>query len=724
MGNRHAYHNLHLQRGPFTPSDHTPIIATLSNNPIQIPIKPRNSFHRADWESYQQDLSINSPPTKEHPTLQDIDNYINNFNSQIEQATNNNIPKITYRTIPGIKPNNTIREIQQTLNFYQTLMDRFGVNPELLRLFNTLKHKLRDEYNTLSTQLWNNILQDLDHQEDPTLFWRSIRKLSASDQTPLKYILDDNNIKIDEDKDIESEFRNYYSNIYKDTDPPNNNFNQQNIQLVDTTVTNFQDILIPYDYADINRLTDEFPPISNKELLDTLKTFKQKAPGPSGITTLQLKNLPHNMIDTLITIFNMTISAGYFPDNFKIAEMIQIPKDSGLHTKNFRPISLLETHGKLLDKILNNRFKELINKHNLNNTRQHGFRVQHGTHTALALLYETISNHTAIGGSIDVTLRDVSKAFDRVWHQGLKYKLLLIQHIHPCFLKILTNYLDNRQAKLRINNYIGPLFPLERGVPQGACLSPTLYTFYIHDLPEPITNSDYISFADDITQITFSHFKGPKFIANTTAKAIKQINDFENDWKIQTNTSKFKIILINRYKTHPINVNGTLYNYTNMGKVLGLKLGTFGLRNHIKYRRDTAKATLGKLQRFRPISTKNKLKLYKSLVLSKLTYPPVPLNATCKTNMRTLQVIQNKSLRFATNTHYPDLTTNSALHQRLNIKPLNQILHSQATATWEKLRNNFPTQYNQIVTQSTSTRHRNWPSSRLQAEGPTPSPLY
>ena len=157
--------------------------------------------------------------------------------------------------------------------------------------------------------------------------------------------------------------------------------------------------------------------------------------------------------------------------------MIQIPKDQGLHTKNFRPISLLETHGKLLDKILYNRFNTLITQHDLNNHRQHGFKVQHGTHTALALLYENISNDISRNCSVDITLRDVSKAFDRVWHQGLKYKLTNINNIHPCFLKILSNYLDNRQARLRINNYTGPPFPLERGVPQGACLSPITILF-------------------------------------------------------------------------------------------------------------------------------------------------------------------------------------------------------------------------------------------------------
>ena len=389
------------------------------------------------------------------------------------------------------------------------------------------------------------------------------------------------------------------------------------------------------------------------------------------------------MFDYLLTAFNMTISAGYFPNPFKIADMIQIPKNTGLHTKNFRPISLLETHGKLLDKILNNRFNDLLTKHNLHNPRQHGFKVQHGTHTALALLYENISTNISRGCAVDITLRDVSKAFDRVWHKGLKYKLTLINNIHPCFLKILANYLDNRHARLRINNYTGPTFPLERGVPQGACLSPTLYTFYIHDLPEPIPNSDYIAFADDITQITFSHFRHNNHVSRTTQRAIEQINNYENKWKIQTNTDKFTIIPIqlNAANTPPITIENTRHNYTKLGKVLGLKLSSFGLRPHASYRHAIALKTRKTLHRFRGLSTNNQTKLYKSLVQSQLTYPPFTLNTISTPNLKKLQAQQNLSLRSITNTHYPNLTNNSTLHDRLSIQSLNQIIHTQANNT-------------------------------------------
>ena len=68
-------------------------------------------------------------------------------------------------------------------------------------------------------------------------------------------------------------------------------------------------------------------------------------------------------------------------------------------------------------------------------------------------------------------------------------------------MRLLSDYLTDRSADIRIDDYIGPTFSLNSGVPQGDCLSPTLFTFYTHDLPDPVGNTHYISYADDITQI-------------------------------------------------------------------------------------------------------------------------------------------------------------------------------------------------------------------------------
>ena len=96
---------------------------------------------------------------------------------------------------------------------------------------------------------------------------------------------------------------------------------------------------------------------------------------------------------------------------------------------------------------------------NLQNPRQHGFRNTRGTHTAIAILSELIVTAIGKGNKVNVVLRDISKAFDKVWHDGLRIKL--IQANLPSYLiRIISNYFENRTAAIRIGTFIGQKFPL------------------------------------------------------------------------------------------------------------------------------------------------------------------------------------------------------------------------------------------------------------------------
>lgn len=131
--------------------------------------------------------------------------------------------------------------------------------------------------------------------------------------------------------------------------------------------------------------------------------------------------------------------------------------------------------------------------------RQHGFRKSRGTHTALAIIIDTIAMAKANKEQVNLILRDIKKTFDKVWHTGLKCKLL--KTTLPTYMKkILCDYLTDRLIYIQIGNFLGPPFELENGVPQGGCLSPTLFIFYTSDMPQPTPYSEYVTFADDITQ--------------------------------------------------------------------------------------------------------------------------------------------------------------------------------------------------------------------------------
>ena len=200
--------------------------------------------------------------------------------------------------------------------------------------------------------------------------------------------------------------------------------------------------------------------------------MKHKAPGPNKHTANQLNNLPPNITKFLTEIFNHSLSAGYFSNSYKHATMTLIPKagNSGTAVKDKRPISLLNVDGKLLDKILNKRLYTFLEENNLQNERQHGFRRNRGTQTAIFTLHETISKHLSLKQennlqnerqhgfrrnrgtqtailtlhetiskhlSLKHVCRDINKAFDKIWHTGLKYKITELG-LHSCYEKTLS----------------------------------------------------------------------------------------------------------------------------------------------------------------------------------------------------------------------------------------------------------------------------------------------
>ena len=731
LGNDKIFHNIHLAEGPFTSSDHMPIVAKITANPIRIPIRTRFQFGRADWEGYQDKLRAVATPNLTSMKKEDIDHHIEVWTKKIKDVSEETIPKLQYRIAPGVKPTAEIIEIQRQYNELRSHINSNGTNNQLYSRLCYLRRKLRDEYIKLQDKTWNDLMQKIEIDAcDPKKFWSSIKRFSGNSKQKIPYIQDEEGNRLTAPETKEPLFREHWKKILRN-DQEDDLFDGDNINMVENEIAEREGEIKPFAESSPSRLIG-CPPITMEELEKAIKKFKQRSPGPSGITANQLKNLPENMLRYLLTMLNHCLSIGYFPEKWKVAEMIFLPKPEGSQHQvaNYRPISLLDVEGKVFDRILNDRFTMFVEHNNLTNPRQHGFRRARGTNTALACFHEKISNNMTKErkSRTDVVLRDVSKAFDKIWHHGLKYKLLKA-NMPTCLLKTISSFLDNRFATVRLENYIGPKFQLLSGVPQGACLSPSLYSFYTHDLGEPDQGCDYVAYADDITQIVEYRGCGKhKEAAKKTAKSIKKINDFEKKWKIKTNTNKFKVLPMSRQLTAPIDVDGSILSYTRKGKVLGLKMCSSGIREQVTYRKSIAKANLTKIKRFQRLSQRTKLRLYKGLVLPALTYPAVPLNTVSRTSMVELQRVQNEGLRFVTNTKWYDFKTSESIHQETQMEAVNVLIHRLSSNIWKKIQEDFPATYASLKNEDEIpehwTRHKYFPSSRKKAEEDPPAPLY
>ena len=731
LANEQANLNYHISPGPHTSSDHIPIVLKISNNLIQIPIKARRQYTKADWDSYEKHLGeMPTLSNNANPSVPQLDEFIEQWNKQVTEAMDRFIPLINHRTIPGVQPNEAILEARAQITFMQQIIASFGACSQAYRTINEQRRRISDEYSSLQKESWDSIVSNLQDEKDSSKFFSGIKRYMGNSKRHSIKISDNHGNFLLTPEEQEPAFRNHWKNVFR-IDLDTINHDEEHLELVESTVSQQSQQLTPL--ANSNSTLDEnFPPVSVEELGKIIKALRHKAPGPTGITAHALKHLPENMLVNLTFIFNYSLAIGHFPSCYKKAIMIFIPKGNPnsktteLLASNHRPISLTEVTGKMLDSILNKRFSQHLTTNNLHHPDQHGFRPGRGCHTALACLHETLSKAHHENKRIGVILRDVSKAFDKVWTDGLKFKLLQ-SNLHPQLLRCLASYISDRQATISIGPHLGPAFQLESGVPQGGCLSPSLFNFFTRELPRPAVDGAEVTniiYADDVTQIVTSPSSSRQVLHKKIEKAAKQLSEFEAKWLIKTNTSKFKVITnttIGRPVPPPV-IDGIPIQPCNTGQCLGLTFSLKGYGTHIAKKKVLCGKQLMRLYRFRKLSVRRKRHLYLSFIRPSLIYPATPLHAERKSNLKKLQVIQNRALKFILQPDTYHITAEE-LHRRAKLEPLNQVLHTHASKTWSTIKMGIPDMYAKL---SAPFAHRTQVllSSRKSAEADKPEPQY
>ena len=124
-------------------------------------------------------------------------------------------------------------------------------------------------------------------------------------------------------------------------------------------------------------------------------------------------------------------------------------KDSPTIPNNYRPISLLSIIGKLMERYIHNHLTQHLLDNNIITPFQSGFRNGDSTVNQQLFLYHEFSKTLDANKEIRVVFCDISKAFDRVWHRGLLFKLRSIG-ISDDLIDWLSKYLDNRQQRVCI----------------------------------------------------------------------------------------------------------------------------------------------------------------------------------------------------------------------------------------------------------------------------------
>lgn len=404
----------------------------------------------------------------------------------------------------------------------------------------------------------------------------------------------------------------------------------------------------------------------------------KKAPGPDGIRNSALRALPPVALKYFAGLCNAAFRLQHFPQVWRTADVVMIPKPgkSRKVPSNYRPISLLSALGKLFEKTLLVRLQEEIDFLELLPAEQHGFRARHSTVHQLVRVVEYIVRGYNWRHCVGGLFLDISKAFDRVWHAGLVWKVSRFG-ISKTLVSLIRSYLQQRTFRVRAGTSYSTARPITAGVPQGSLLGPVLYLLYASDMPRNIPGTIVAQYADD-TAILASSLR-PELATRRLQAAADRLELWTRRWRIEVNADKSTAVLFHRLiKPKPFGhviIGGSRVWWckeaTYLGVVLDQRL-TFA--SHIQMTRRKAYAAVQMLfpllSRQSSLSIGNKVLLYKTCIRPVMTYAAPAWGFSSKTNWKRLQAVQSKVLRMAANS--PWYIRNSNLHRDLDIPMINE----------------------------------------------------
>ena len=270
--------------------------------------------------------------------------------------------------------------------------------------------------------------------------------------------------------------------------------------------------------------------ISTNQIIDIIQKYStKKSHGCDDISVAMLQLCASKVALPLSLIFKECLLTGKFPDCWKAANVVPIHKKNSRQLKmNYRPISLLPICGKIFEKIIFDQVYSYLNKNKLISSNQSGFRPGDSTIYQLisitSKIYESFENYD----ETRALFLDISKAFDKVWHEGLIYKLNC-NGISGNLLNLFANYLHNRQQRVVLNGTSSDWKNIQAGVPQGSVLGPLLFLVYINDLTDNIT-SEMRLFADDSS--LFTTVNGTNQTHEKLEKDLETITNWAHQWKM------------------------------------------------------------------------------------------------------------------------------------------------------------------------------------------------
>ena len=466
-------------------------------------------------------------------------------------------------------------------------------------------------------------------------------------------------------------------------------------------------------------LIDEITITENgvQNLLQNLKS--NKAPGPDTIRPFILKTLALDISPILTTIFQASLDTGVVPSDWKTANVTPVfKKGDRSKAENYRPISLTCICCKLLEHIITSHIMKHAENNNILYPLQHGFRKGRSCETQLVDFVDDLTINMSSGLQTDVIIMDFSKAFDKVHHDLLMHKLYhygIQGKVHTW----ITNFLHGRSQRVLVEGEQSNDVEVSSGVPQGSVLGPSLFLFYINDMPQNV-NATVRLFADDtIAYLTINSDRDQTKLQED----LNLLAAWEEKWKMKFHPDKCVVLPISRKhnKSEPnYFLHGQKLAVVKDAKYLGCTL-THDLKwkQHCNQICSKANRTLGFLKRNLKInSLRLKQQAYISLVRPQLEYASPAWDPYNKDIIHQIEMVQRRAARYVTN-KYDRRSSVTDILNNLRWKSLQQRRQDARLTLIYKIKNNLVhlDNNNRLTPPGRLTRHKHENSFHIPFSG-------
>ena len=662
-------------------SFHLPIHVSINVGINKLPIKLIRPLKNIDWEEFKDSLrekEFNFTEESLNYNCENIDRAICNLTDNIGSTLDEVCPKRPTINRNWWKFTPEIAKLIKVKRKIRRMLKEDPI-PGLKPLYNKLNKLVREKINQQKQDKWKEFVSSIEAETNVSTFWNKFKSYSNSRLNPnlgkvTNLVMENGNIAATNKLKADT-FAESLGKIHQTHYDPNHDPNTE------TEARNFLSahkvVFKPLEQAK-QETEDKHYMLREINVLEITKTLQKcrnrSAPGEDQISYLILKNLDRENLSNIALIYNSCLKTGYFPNAWKQAKVVMLPKPGKDLTKptSYRPISLLPAMGKIFERIVASRLSAFLEKVDYFDENQAGFRKKRSTVDQLFKLSQSVSTALKKHKKAVGVFLDVEKAFDAVWLEGLKYKLGRPEIGIPTkMVRLLSSFLTNRHLRVHQNSAISNKIELKAGTPQGSALSPLLFIFYVNDTPKPPPGVLISKFADDMAAWAIQ--KQEKRAEKLIQKYLDSMSEWCNKWKIKLNPSKTQVGLFtnsNTPKEITINLGRIPLTVSNEIKFLGLTFDRkLTWRHHIDnvrhrmwLRINAIKAISG---RNLGMQSKTLIHLYKMWIRPIALYGAPAYFSAAKTHINKIQVIQNSALRVALRrtrrTHIEDLHQEGSL---------------------------------------------------------------